>query len=675
MSGLRDNRVGNIADRLDSWKDIAAYFRRDVTTVQRWEKRQGLPIHRHLHDKQGSVYAFKSELDSWWQQGQTRLDGEDPREVTQADQRRRHRARLLPVAAVGLLLAALAVVALRRSTPTEDGPLTVRSLVPLPTSAVSAFGLTLSPDGRYVAYVGLHEGDRNSRVYVKAMDDLTSRPIAGTEGGGQPFFSPDGRWIGFFSNGQLKKVAVSGGAPVTVAAAPNPRGGTWGVDDTIVFAPHYMGGLVRVAAGGGEPLRLTTTNRAALERSHRHPRFLPGGRAIIFTVQRASHDRLDESDIEVVELESGERNVVVRGGMFPTFSASGHLLYGRGSTVLAVPFDTNVLRTRGTPMPVIDRVLSDPTVGRMAFAVSETGTLVYATGGSPTSRQLVWVDRVGKTEPVVTERRPFSMARVSPNGRHIVAVIDSGIPRIWLLDVARQTFTRLSGDWDAELPFWAPDSRQIGFMGYRFGQDGEALPTLYSMTVDTPAQKLLVSDEVTRGHDWSHDASLIAVADTAPTGAADIALLTTRGPRTISSFITGPGAESAARFARNGKWVAYVSNESGRNEVYVSEVGPPHRRWTISTEGGTNPVWAYDSRELFFRNGRRMMVVKVSPLAEFTATRPTLLFQGPEGLLGRVAFDVSPEGRFLMIAEDNDLSQPSELVLVQNWFTELRARR
>jgi Tol biopolymer transport system component len=667
------SRVEDVADRLDSWKDIATYLRRDVSTVQRWEKREGLPVHRHLHDKQGSVYAFKSELDSWWQRGHNLAEGADPPGAARTmHPRPQRRVVWFPAAAIGLALVVLGVVGLRRSTSSDAGPSPVRSLVRLPAGAVSALGIALSPDGSHLAYVGLH-GTRNSRLYLKAAHELTSRPIPGTDDAGQPFFSPDGAWIGFFSNGQLKKVAVTGGAPITLSSAPNPRGATWGPDNTIVFAPHYLGGLARVAASGGEPVRLTTPNRAALERSHRHPRFLPDGRSVVFVVHRASHDRLDDSEIEVVQLDTGRRTVVIRGGMFPTFSASGHLLYGRGNTIFAVPFDTTRLQTRGTPVPVIEGVLSDPAMGRMAFGVSETGTLVYGPGGSPSSRRLVWVDRSGKTEPVVEETRPFSMARVSPSGRHIVAVTDNGIPRVWLVNVSRRTLTRLSGHWDGEQPFWAPDSTQIGFTGFRFGNDGKAIPALYSMTRGSSTEALPLSEELGEGYDWSPDGSLIAVSSTRPGRFRDIALLSLRGPRTIKSFIAGPGDETGARFARNGRWVAYVSNESGRNEVYVNEIASP-RRWRISTEGGTNPVWAYDGRELFYRNDRRVMVAEVTSRADFTATPPKVLFEGPESVLGRLAFDVTPHGRFLMIAEDSQLSQPSDLVLVQNWFTELRGK-
>ena len=681
---LHDTPADAVADRLDSWKDVAAYLRRDVSTVQRWEKREGLPVHRHLHDKQGSVYAFKSELDAWWQQGRKRLEGSGSGNSGDVQRRGARHWMLRQAAATSVLLLAAAIVVgvwWFDNAPARPGHV-VRSIIPLPPEAVSAFAMALSPDGAHLVYVGalgqsrgLSQG-RGLQLYLKATNELTSRPIPGTEDARRPFFSPDGKWIGFFAGGELKKVAVSGGAPITLCAAPNSRGATWGPRDTIVFASHYLSGLSRVSGAGGDPVPVTVPDRAALERSHREPHFLPGGRDVLFMVHRVSHETVDDAEIETVSIETGARTRVGQAGMLPTYTASGHLVYGRAGVLFAVPFDATRSRITGTPFPVVEGVLHNAAEGRMAFAASDSGTLVYAPGRPPFgSRRLMWVDRTGNGEPVLNDRRRFMSPRISPDGSRIAVTIDTGIPRIWLYDVARSTLTRLTGEWDAEAPFWAPDSARIAFFGNQFRPDGRRLPTLYSHSRDASDDAVpILTGSAGVGNDWSPDGSRVAFQRASPSTRSDIWLVTTGGNATVTPFIAGAANEFGARFSRDGRWVAYVSDESGRNEVYVRDVARPNRRWQVSSDGGGAPIWAHDGGELFYRDESRLMSVTVSGANTFVAGRPAVLFDGSYVAGPLQNYDVGPDGRFVMMEEGDDAFDTSELVFVQNWFEELRQK-
>jgi hypothetical protein len=363
----QDTHIDSAGDRLDSWKAIAAYLGRDVTTVQRWEKREGLPVHRHLHDKLGTVYAFKPEIDTWWHTRRAGLEGDGSVGTRGKRLVPRWTGRRTTITAALVLLIVVAAAAWGISRRPLPSPTVVaRSLIPLPAGASSAYSIAVSHDGAHLVYVGLAGPMTTSHLYLKAMNELSSVALPGTEGAMGPFFSPDGNWVGFFARGKLKKVAVTGGAPVVICDAPAGTGGTWGRDGTLVFASAALTGLSRVPASGGTPVPITTPDRARFERSHRDPRFLPDGRAVLFTVHRATHDSFDDADIEIANVETGERSLVVQGGMAGLLTASGHLVYGRHASLWAAPFDARRRAVGGPAMKVIEGVLSLPSSGRVA---------------------------------------------------------------------------------------------------------------------------------------------------------------------------------------------------------------------------------------------------------------------------------------------------------------------
>ena len=282
----------------------------------------------------------------------------------------------------------------------------------------------------------------NTQLYIRPLDNLEATPLSGTEGAYLPFFSPDGRWLAFFTAGALKKVSVSGGAALTIAEAPSPRGGTWGSDDTIVSTPTGATGLYRVPASGGTPVELTELSEG--EQSHRFPRFLPNGKAVLFMIQ-AQGGTFDDATIEAVLLDTGERKVLHRGGTYPRYASSGHLLYAREATLFAMPFDAERIEPTGEPTPVIEGVGATG-IGEALFSVADDGSLVYVPGvGAAAESKLVWVDRQGVEQPVAETLRAYLDPRLSPDGQRLaVAISDADGYETWLLELGRGTLTRLT---------------------------------------------------------------------------------------------------------------------------------------------------------------------------------------------------------------------------------------
>ena len=387
---------------LDSWKEIAGYLNRDVATVRRWEKREGLPVHRHLHEKAGSVSAYASELDAWAKGRRQPVDqarpsggrnGTDdasslgtPEDVATVSAWRRMRAGVVPWIAAGALACGLALVLTlwprgqRGSTP---APLRLQADLGAAAS-LSPFNVqfgvaaVLSPDGAAVVFVA-QEILGHPQLYVRRLDQLHAEPLSGTDDAISPFFSPDGRWIGFFARGKLKKIALSGGAAVTLADAMSNRGGSWSEDDTIVFSPNQIAGtsLLRISSAGGAAEPLTALMEG--EAIQVWPQVLPGAKAVLYTSSGIA-GAYNDADLVVQALPSGPRKVVQRGAYHGRYLASGHLVYVHDGTLFAAPFDLDRLEVTGQPVPVLAGLNANVVTGGAQFAASDGGTLVYLPG-------------------------------------------------------------------------------------------------------------------------------------------------------------------------------------------------------------------------------------------------------------------------------------------------------
>ncbi len=561
---------------------------------------------------------------------------------------------------------------------TRPGPLAVSRLA-MTLSATERLAnlnrpaVALSPDGTHLVYAASRDNSQR-QLYLRAMDQLQAEPIAGTEGAVNPFFSPDGQWVGFFANGKLKKISISGGAPLTLCDVPNSRGASWGANDTIIFTPSSgTAGLLEVPAAGGTPQVVTTLDAEKGEDRHRWPQFLPEGKAVLFNVW-AGDRTVDDALIVVQQLETGERRVLVEGGNHPHYVPTGHLVYARAGTLMAVPFDLARLEVTGPPVAVVEGITQSIGVTTAQFSFSRLGALVYVPGDvSGTESTLVWVNRQGAVESLGAPPRAYAQPRLSPDGRRLAVHITEARQNVWVYDIPRGTLTRLTFEGSNNWAIWTPDGKRLTFSATR---PGAPFNVFWKPADGSGAAEQLTTTE--HGHfatSWSPDGQVLAFTENHPTTARDIWLLPLEGERQPRPFLRTPFSEAQAKFSPDGRWLAYVSNESGRWEVYVQPFPGPGEKLQISTEGGTAPVWARNGRELFYRNGDKMLAVDVTTQPGFGAGTPTLLFAGPyqRPSSSNTNYDVAADGQsFLMIKASEQEAESSQINVVLNWFEELK---
>jgi eukaryotic-like serine/threonine-protein kinase len=580
---------------------------------------------------------------------------------------------ILPWSIVCLIVAALAGLAVWNLKPSPSAPPkpVTRAVINLPpgqqlTGLDAGSALALSPDGTELAYVATQGGTQ--RIYLRAMDSLNSNPVPGTEGAIEPFFSPNGQWLGFFADGKLKKISVGGGAATDLADASSPHGASWGNQGTILFARN-VGAIQQVSDSGGASQPVTRPIIEKGETAHFLPDILPGGQAVLFVAGPGS------AQIVVQSLRSGERRDLVPGGASPRYAASGHLLYPEGDNLMAAAFDPKRLQLTGTAVAVLEGILQSAN-GAAQYSVSETGSLVYVPGGSESAaRRLVWVSRNGTEQAIPAPPRDYAYLRISPDGRRLALTIREQESQIWFYDFARDALTRLTfGGSMNEVPVWTQDGKRIAHLSNQGGQvnifwepaDGSGGP-----------ERLTTSEDTNVPGSFSPDGKFLAYVDINPTTGYDIWVLRL-SDRKAEPFLQTPSFEGAPSFSPDGRWLAYVSEESGRLEVYAKAYPGPGGKYQISTEGGTEPVWNPKGKELFYRSGDKMMTVDVTTQPNFSAGKPRMLFQGPYlPTLGSFPFyDVSSDGqRFLMLKSvEQEGAASTQINVVLNWFEELKQK-
>jgi serine/threonine-protein kinase len=512
--------------------------------------------------------------------------------------------RALPSAAslvVGSLLAGAAVWLLTRPATPRITRTTIATsgLAALTINGTDRY-LALSPDGTHVVYVG----NNATQLFVRAIDALEPLAIATGAGLRAPFISPDGQWVGFQDGALLRKVAISGGPPITVASIGGGgglRGATWMPDDTIIFATASPAtGLVRVSAAGGTPEVLTRPDGARGELDHLWPEFLPGGRAVLFTIT-SPVGGLDAAQVVVRDLRTGTNKVLVRGGSHGYYVATGHLVYVAARTLRAIPFDLTRLETHGTAVPVLPRLATTPT-GAGNFAVATDGTLVYVdVPGSlaGNGQTIVWVDRTGKEEPVAAPTRAYELPRLSPDGTRMALSIADQEDDLWIGELGRATLTRLTldpgRDW---FPVWTPDGRRIVFSSTRGG-----VPNLWWQAADGTgaAERLTTSSNPQFVTGITPDGTAVVFVEQTPTTGRDLMQLALDGTRKVTPLLQTKFDERNGIVSPDGRWLAYESNSSGTFEIYVRpfpDVGGG--QWEISTAGGAQPLWSRSGKELFY---------------------------------------------------------------------------
>jgi serine/threonine-protein kinase len=581
--------------------------------------------------------------------------------------------------ALAIALAASLFGLWRATRPAERSPVHLNVVLSAEDPIWTEMGAAavLSPDGQRLAFVAGTGPDR--RLYLRSLDQAEADPLPDSEGARNPFFSPDGEWLAFFTNNTLKKVSVFGGAPITLYETQNNRGGAWGSDGTIVFANHTTVGLSQISAKGGEPKPLTTRG-AESGSSHRFPQFLPGGEVVLYSARIGSQS-FDDGTIEVVNLKTGESRVLHRGGYYPRYLPTGHLVFVREGTLFAVPFDLDRLEITGRPVPVLEEVLSNPGNGGAHLDVSRDGTLVYLGGTSVAEMHAaVWVDQEGNVTTLLEESRDYGHPRFSPDGSRLSLNVprSGGLSDVWVYEFRRRILTRLTlGDGNDFGAIWSPTGRRVLFSSDRHGGQ----PNLYWKRADGSgeAERLTTSPNFQVPTSWSPDEKRVAYMEISPETNSDLWLLPIEAGAEPVEFLRTEFYEGYPAFSPDGRWLAYISNESGEFELYVRAFPGPGGRWQISNGGAKRqlPVWSRDGGEIFYRAGNRMMAVGVvSEGGSFRAGLPRALFEKTFVDLGPVPdFTLAPDGRRFVLfqREDQEGGGPphTHVSMVINWFEEL----
>jgi serine/threonine protein kinase/Tol biopolymer transport system component len=565
-------------------------------------------------------------------------------------------------------------------TPADHLPLSV-SVRPSRTA------MAISPDGRLVVFSGARDGRPQMYVpqlYVRPLDRPEATALPGTEGAVGPFFSPDGAWIGFWADNKIKKVPAAGGPPSTICDVPPGRawGASWAEDDTIFFASRA--GISRVSAAGGTPVTVTQPDG----KRHLLPHSLPGGKTVVITeITSEDHggSQWDKANVVLHSLDDGNQRIIVSGGADARYVNTGHLVYMKTGTLTAVPFDVRSLQVTGSPMALIEGVmqavnapnLADET-GAGQYAVSASGTLVYATGGigPVVERALVWVDRTGAVEPVASAPAgPFLNPRLSPDGRRIAVNVRRGATRasdIWIYDVERGAPTRVTFG-GANAPIWSPDSKRVVFGAGRLfatNADGSGSP-----------EQLTKGDLNQVPASWAASSG-IAFLQPTPQGLSGIWVLPTDGDNAPRLFLESRFSFMHPAFSPDGRWMAYVSDESGGQEVYVQPYPGPGEKIRVSTATGSEPIWTSDGREILYRSigpdGQQFLSTTIISLSPFRTDTPRMLFKATPGEYDATAptraWDISADGRRLLLLRNRESTDKpvTTMHIVLNWTEELK---
>ncbi len=577
-------------------------------------------------------------------------------------QRRKSRERLAwsLAAAAAVAAAALGAGFVRRA---PARPRLARFEIATPAEITAIDAPRISPDGRRLAF-NATDSSGKSRVWVRPLNALSAQPLAGTEGTTRPFWSPDSRYLGFFADGKLKKIEVSGGPPQKICDAPRGSDGSWSPGGVILYDGTGDDPIYRVPAAGGTPVAAVKPDASRKERMVAWPDFLPDGRHFLYM---ATGQKPEDNAYRIGALDSTESQLLAPAQTLVAYAPPGYLLFVRDRTLVAQPFDAQAMKTTGEPIPLAEQIGTD-SVGLARFSVSNDGTLVYRTG--ETGDRLLWVDRSGKEGEAVGDPGDIRNPAFSPSGDRLaldLAEPRSGKASVWIRDLKRGVSSRFTfGADDTFAPLWSPDGRSLV---YTVRDD------LFEKAVQGLSEEkaLLKSDELKVACDWSRDGRYIAVSSQGKETGWDIWVIPTFGDRKPIPFLKTPFQELRPVFSPDGRFLAYQSNESGRYEIYVQSFPGPGGKWQISTSGGIEPQWRADGKELYYRApDQKVMAVEIRTGDTVTAGTPQSLFQGRfDTGIGRNHYLPAADGRrFLTVAPlGREALTPTTVVL--NWNAEL----
>ena len=585
--------------------------------------------------------------------------------------------------AVALLgLGGLAAWAVSRPAPAMRA--VARFLIPLPLGQNFTFtgrhSVAISPDGNLIAYIA------NSSLWLRPVDRLEATRVPGTETEARsPFFSPDGQWVGFFADGQLKRAPVNGGAPGTLCAATIPYGVSWGEDDVIRFG--QPDGIWQVPGRGGAPELLIAIN----EGQGHGPQLLPGGDWLLFTLRPEGTARWDDAEVVVESLSTGDRVVLFQGGRDARYVETGHLVYVAGGVILAVPFDLSSRTLTAAPAPVVEGVLtaSDANTGAAHFAIARNGTLAHIPGEvgvASSERKLLWLNADGEEEPLGVTRRAYTALSVSPDGTRAAFEVADGDDDVWLSELARGTLAPLTRDpaYDGS-PLWSPDGKRVIFASNRNGR----AELLWKAADGTGTAEVLAGfDEAVAAvwpYSWSRDgATLVVQVETQETD-HDVGIVRADGTGGFDPLLQTTASERNPVVSPNGRWLLYASDETGQLEVYVQRFPDLGGKRQVSTDFGHSAVWSPDGRAIIYaRGGPPVDLVRV-PVEVDDAEPPRLEFGLPDRFAaftyygrqgGHRYFDISQSDQRLLMIENTEggSREVSGLHVVLNWTEELKER-
>jgi Tol biopolymer transport system component len=564
-----------------------------------------------------------------------------------------------------LLIASIALAVLYfRLTPADGRPM--RFVIAMPEKATDVFAPVISPDGRTVAFNATFEGKRF--IYLRPIDSLTAQRLAGTDEAAFPFWSPDSRYVAFFTNNKLKKVEVTGGVPQTICDAQSPIGGAWNRDGVILFGLNNNS-IQRVSAAGGTATPVLKTDDSRKETGQFWPSFLPDGRHFVY---QSWNGTTDDSAIFVASLDGTDRKLLLKNDSNVVYTSPGFLLFARETTLMAQPFDAAKLQLSGEPFPVAEQVTYNGRYSYSNFSISETGAMVFR-GGSLSNSQLVWFDRAGKQLNSAGPPGQYNDVVLSPDEkRAALQRTENGNTDIWLMDLVRGLPSRFTFNAaDEDDPSWSPDGSLIVFSSTRDGSR-----SLYrKVSSGAGSEELLLKANVLdAGTDWSADGRFILFETQDPKTGVELMVLPLFGDMKPYPLLQSEFNESQGRVSPDGRWFAYTSNESGKNEVYVQSFPPTGGKWQISTTGGAQPHWRRDGKELFYMApDRKLMAVDVKLGTAFGTSAPKTLFQTqvvrPEAPNRYV---VTGDGqRFLVNSSVEEVSQ-TPLTVILNWKAQLK---
>ncbi|MGH9656118.1 MAG: hypothetical protein ACRD6B_21960, partial [Bryobacteraceae bacterium] len=606
-----------------------------------------------------------------------------PEAVRQKPRRRRTGARIAWALVVIVLILAASAAGFEGSRywrkPTAPAPL-VASVLPPAQAAFDATGfnagpVTVSPDGRSLVFAAsINSGP--SQLWVRPLDSATAHPLAGTQGASYPFWSPDSRSIAFFAGRKLKRIDAAGGAPQTLCAAPYGQGGSWNRSGEIVFSPSSIGPLQEVSARGGQTKDVTSANEST-GLSQRWPWFLPDGRHFLFQSGNPRGASSPADGIYIGSLDSGPARLLLKARSNAIFE-NGYLLYLQDRTLMAQAFDPRTFTLSGDPERVAQHVAFESGTLHGVFSASSNGVLAYQTSPAPSGTQMVWYDRQGSKLTAMDGSLSYYSSEISPSGKALAVDIlepSTGNVDVWIYNLATGLKTRFTFGASVNLaPVWSPDGSRIAFASNR-----EGYFDLFAKAVGANSDSKLLYRSASNKNptDWSPDGAYLAFDQRSPQGKSqtDIGLLPLSGTEHKPIMLLGSDAdEREAQFCPTGHWIAYTSDETGRDEVYVTSYPQAANRWQVSVAGGASPRWSADGKTLYYLSlGRQMMAATVIPGAatfQVGAVRP--LFETRASLeLMAAPFAVSNDGKRFLI---NTLPDPNPvpLTLLIHWPTRLR---